>query len=414
MLAHRILAVLALMSAAGIEASGQEWTRFRGPNGAGVSAAKTVPVSWAAGDFNWRIELAGVGHASPVAWGDRLYIVSGDEQTGARILASIDADTGRTTWTKTFESKSHRKHQLNSFASSTPTVDANHVYVTWATPDAYKVVAVDHAGVLVWQTDVGPYKTGHGFGVSPIVFGDTLIVPNEQEGQSSLIALDRMTGQERWKVERNTQIAYSTPCVYAPNGRSPELIFSNWKHGITAIDPKSGRTNWEIAVFDEKHTETSIGSPIVHGDLVLGTCGWLGYATHTVAVRPDAKVAGKGREIYRVDRGAPLTTTPLVVNGLLFLWADNGIVTCVDALTGKEHWKQRIGGNFYASPVAVGEAVYCASTKGEMIVLAAAAAFKRLATNPILEASHSSPAVIRGTMFIRTFSHLISVGGPAS
>jgi outer membrane protein assembly factor BamB len=188
------------------------------------------------------------------------------------------------------------------------------------------------------------------------------------------------------------------------------LIFTNWEHGIMGIDPHTGRTNWEVQVFDQGHTETSIGSPIVAGDLVLGTCGWLGYATHTVAVRPDPDQPGKAAEVYRVDRGAPLTTTPLAVGGLLFLWADEGIVTCVDAATGKQHWRQRVGSMYYGSPVAVDGRVFCASRDGELVVLAADKEYRLLARNPLGEGTHSTPAVAHGRMYVRTFSHVLAVG----
>src|SRR6185503_6136836 len=101
------------------------------------------------------------------------------------------------------------------------------------------------------------------------------------------------------------------------------------------------------------HIETSIGSPLVSGDLVLGTCGWLGVALHTVAVRPDASKLNLATEVYRVDKGAPLSTTPLVARGCLFLWSDSGIVTCVDAATGEFAWRNRVGGTYYSSPIAV-------------------------------------------------------------
>lgn len=406
-----LFALSACLSFAGSECDAQNWDRFRGPNGSGTSDASTVPTGWTESDFNWRIELPGAGHASPVAWGTRLFLVSGDEKTGTRTVSCVDSRSGKTIWTKTFEAPTHRKHKLNSFASSSPALDEQRMYLCWATPDEYVVTALNHDGDEEWQVDLGGYKAGHGFGVSPIVFEDLLIVPNDQEGRSFIVALDKHTGQRRWKVDRETQATYSTPCVYAPAGRSPELIFTNWKLGITALNPATGRTNWEISAFDLSHSETAIGSPIVSGDLVYGTCGYLGYATHTVAVRPSRSTPGKSDEVFRVDRGAPLTTTPLVTHGLLVLWADKGIVTCVDSKTGSEQWKSRIGGTFYASPVAIGDAVYCASTNGEMIVLAASREFEELSRSPILETSHSSPAVVDGRMFIRTVSHLISIGG---
>ena len=392
-------------------ASAQEWTRFRGPNGSGLGEARNLPTQWTESDFNWRIELPGVGHSSPVLWEDRVFLTSGDEETGTRHVLAIDGQTGRTLWSRDFSSTKDRKHQLNSFASSTPAVDAERVYVTWATPQEYIVLALDHEGQPIWRVDLGPYKTGHGAGGSPIVHGDMVIVGNDQEGQSSTVALDRATGEVRWRVPRKTKVAYSTPCVHRPAGREAELIFTNWEHGVMAVDPATGKTNWEVQVFDQAHVETSIGSPIVVGDLVIGTCGWLGVATHSVAVRADVQKPGQASEVYRVDRGAPLTTTPLAVNGLLFLWADEGVVTCVDSATGTLAWRKRVGGTYYGSPVVAGGRVYCASRDGEMVVLAAERDYQLVARNPLGEGSHSTPAIAGGRMYVRTFSHLISLGG---
>jgi outer membrane protein assembly factor BamB len=392
-------------------AAGQEWTRFRGPNGAGVSTATTVPAVWTEDDFNWRVKLPGAGHSSPVFWGEKVFLVSGHEETGARIVQCLDRTDGRTLWTREYPAAHHKKHQLNTFASSTPTVDAEALYVTWATPEDYLVTALDHGGRQLWQVDLGPFKSGHGFGISPILYADMVIVGNDQEGDSAILALDRRTGLARWRVDRDTKTTYSTPCVYRRPGRPDELIFTNWQHGIMGIDPLSGRTNWEIQVFDTSHIETSIGSPVVVGELILGTCGWLGHATHTVAVRPGDTADDPVKEVYRVDRGAPLTTTPVAHDGLLFLWADNGIVTCTDAATGEVHWQRRVGGKYYGSPVVVGEHVYCLSVEGEAVVLAASKDYRLIARNPLGETSLSTPAVADGTLYLRTASHLSSIGG---
>jgi outer membrane protein assembly factor BamB len=385
-----------------------EWPRFRGPNGCGLGEAN-VPTEWTEQDFAWRVKLPGIGHSSPVVWGQRLFLTSADEETGTRYAICLDTETGRTLWRREFGAAKARKHELNSFASSTPAVDGRHVYITWATPQECVVLALDHAGAEKWRIDLGPYKAGHGAGVSPIVHEDMVVLGNDQEGASSIVALDCATGQTRWRIPRKTKVAYATPCVYRPAGWPPELVFTNWEHGIMGIDPQTGGTNWELQVFDQSHIETSIGSPVVAGDLLLGTCGWLGHATHTVAVRPDPG-SGSAKEVYRVDRGAPLCTTPLVVNGLVLLWADEGIVTCLDAVTGKEHWRSRVGGTFYGSPVAVGERVFCASRDGKMVVLAADKEYRLLARNELGEGSHSTPAIAQGRMYVRTFSQLIAVG----
>jgi outer membrane protein assembly factor BamB len=399
--------VLVLLSVS--PAPGQEWPRFRGPNGSGVSPATTVPVHWTDKDCAWKVALAGAGHSSPVLWGERVFVTSADEETGKRVVECLRAGDGGRLWSRDFPGPRHGKHPDNSFASATPAADGRRVYVCWANPQEYLVVAVDHDGKEAWRADLGPYRSGHGFGASPIVCGDLLIVPDDQDGPSTLVALDCATGQVRWKVPRRSKATYTTPCLYEPPGLPSELIVSSYEHGISGLDPKTGRTLWEADVFHKGHLETAIGSPVVAGDLVLGTCGWLGVRQEVIAVR-----AGESREVYHLDRAAPLCTTPLVKDDLLFLWSDGGIVTCADVRTGAVYWRDRVPGSYYASPVCAGDHLYGVSRDGDVIVLAAAKKFEMLARNPLGEGSHSTPAIAGGRLYVRTFTHLFCVGGKKS
>ncbi len=387
----------------------EPWNRFRGPNGSGVVRTDQIPTQWNADDFNWRVELPGQGHSCPVLWEDRLFVTSGNDQSGERIVLCFDADSGKQLWSKSFPAVSHGKHALNSFASATPAVDAKRIYVCWATPDQFAVVALSHQGQLQWQTDLGGFKAGHGFGTSPIVYGELLVVPNEQEGDSTLVALDVSTGKIQWKVPRSSKVTYSTPCVLSQPDEPDSLIFTNWQHGITAIDPANGQTRWEQKVFGPEQTETAIGSPIVYGNMVVGAAGWLTREKRIVALRAPEK--DRPAEVaFQFERRMPLCTTPIVVGNLMFLISDEGIGTCVDARTGQVHWQQRIGGTYYASPVSTGTHIYCASTQGDVVVLAATAEFKEVGKSPLGEGTHATPAIARGQMFFRTFSHLMSLG----
>ncbi len=398
-------------AAAGERATSPEWTRFRGPNGSGVSAAIGVPVRWSERDYLWKVTLPGIGHSSPVLWGEHLFITNGDEATGTRTVLCLDAGTGRRRWAREFVGSRDRKHPDNSLASATPAVDAHHVYVCWGTPKEYLVVTLDHDGREVWRADLGPFRGGHGFGASPIVHDDLLIVPNDQDGPSAIVGLDCATGTTRWKVPRHSKASYATPCVYRPRGGPAEVIVTSYEHGITSIDPKTGRVNWELDTFDKRHVETPIGSPIVAGSLVLATCGWLGVRQEVVAVRPIRPPQhGPAQEVYRITRNAPLCTTPLVKDDLLFLWSDGGVVTCADVRTGTVHWRERVPGSYYGSPVCVGGHLYAVSRSGDVVVLAAAKRFTLVARNPLGEGSHSTPAVANGRLYLRTFSHLIAVG----
>jgi outer membrane protein assembly factor BamB len=391
--------------------AGQEWTRFRGPNGSGVSLATTVPLRWTEKDYRWKADLPGVGHSSPVLWGDRIFVTSGDQKTGSRTLLCHRAGDGRQLWLRAFPGERHGKHADNSFASATPAVDDRRVYACWGSPKQLLVVALDHQGQEIWRADLGPFRAGHGFGASPIVHGDLVVVPNDQDGPGALLALDRATGKVRWKVPRRSKATYTTPCVYQARGRPAELIFTSYEHGITGIDPKNGRVSWEVEVFNKSHIETAIGSPIATDELVIGTSGWLGVRQEVVAVRPGTRGQdGKPQEAYRITRSAPLCTTPLVKDDLLFLWSDLGIVTCADLRTGKPYWRQRVPGSYYGSPVCVGKHVYCASREGEVLVLAAAKDYRLVSRNPLGEGSHATPAVAGGVMYLRTHGHLLAIG----
>jgi len=175
----------------------QEWTRFRGPNGSGVSDAKTVPVKWTDADYKWKIDLLGIGHSSPVVWGHRLFVTSADAAAGKRSLLCIDTGYGSTLWTRDFGLKRFRTHKNNSLASGTPTVDADHVYVLWQSPTTSPLIAYDHEGNQKWEYDLRPYKHGQGPGTSPIVYQDLVIVSNDHKQDSFLLAVDRRNGTER-------------------------------------------------------------------------------------------------------------------------------------------------------------------------------------------------------------------------
>ena len=167
---------------------------------------------------------------------------------------------------------------------------------------------------------------------------------------------------------------------------------------------------WEIDVFRKEHVESTIGSPIIAGDLVLGGSGYLSVHQEVIAVRPALSTGRRNVEqVYALDRGAPLCTTPLAVGKLLFLWSDEGIVTCADIRTGKPHWQKRIGGTYYASPICAGEHVYNISADGDVVVLAATDKYQLVARNPLGEPSHSTAAVANGMLYLRTFSKLFAL-----
>jgi outer membrane protein assembly factor BamB len=245
-----------------------------------------------------------------------------------------------------------------------------------------------------------------------MLFEDLVILADEQDGESSIVALDRQTGQTRWEVARRTEkAAYSTPCIYRPDEGPPQLLVTSWAHGVSSLDPRTGEANWEQAVF--KHRV--VGSPVVAGGLVFGSCGTGGVGRQMFAVKPGNPATGVPSEIaYELKGSLPYVCTPVAHGDLLFIWFDRGVVTCLDAPSGEIVWRERIGGDYFGSPVRVADRLYCISREGEMVVLAASREFQELARIDLEERSHSTPAVADGVMYLRTASHLMSLGASSA
>jgi outer membrane protein assembly factor BamB len=399
----------------------QEWSRFRGPNGTGISHASTVPTKITGSDLNWKVELPGTGHSSPVLWGERIFLTTTGDKLGGLFVLCLNAKDGRLLWRRDFALTPFARHEFNSFASSTPAVDGERVYVVWNEPEHLRLAALDHDGQPVWQRDFGPFVSQHGCGISPVVCGNKVILGNEQDdvkfvrettrsGKSFVVAVDATTGRTLWQTPRQSAVvAYSTPCVYEPKNGTPSLIFNSQGHGIYAVDPDTGHVLWDYAqAFDKR----SVSSPIIAGDIILGSCGSGGGGSFVTAIRAgDAKAGRKPELAYQMKKSAPYVPTGLVAGNLVWFWSDGGIVTCLDAPTGSIRYQERVGGSYFGSPVWVEGRLFCISTAGELVVLEASDRFNLLHRFPLNELCHSTPAVALGRMFIHTEKHLISLGG---
>jgi outer membrane protein assembly factor BamB len=403
-----LLATVALRSLA----AEPPWIRFRGPNGCGVSDAATIPTDWSAKDYRWRVSLPGIGYSSPVIWEDRLYITSTIEEEARLIILCLSTADGSVLWSTSVNCKPHPKYKANIDASTTPALDTDRLYAAWATPDEHVVIALDRRqGKELWRRDLGPYVAEDGFGASPVLAGDVLVVANDQDegGTSSYLGLDRATGQIRWKVDRTSKKAsFSTPCLFQPEGGRAQVILTSCAHGITSLDPASGRKNWELPVFDVRAT----GSPLIAGAMIFATNGAGTSGKYLVAARPGIPEQGvPPEELYRIKEAVPYVPTPVARWPLVFLWSDRGVATCIDGPTGKVHWRERVGGEYLCSPVCVGQAIYGNAKNGEMVVLAAADKYEVLARIDLGEPTNSTPAVADGVMYLRTLSHLMALGG---
>ncbi|HUV64290.1 MAG TPA: PQQ-binding-like beta-propeller repeat protein [Sedimentisphaerales bacterium] len=402
-------------------AEGQGWTRFRGPNGQGISDATTIPIKWTQSDFNWKATLPGGGHGSPVVWKDKVFLTCEDPNSPGGMLLTLGVSDGHTLWSRRYKLTDYRHHNDNCLAVSTPAVDAQRVYVLWQTSSEVILAALDHDGRPVWQRDFPGIYSRFGPGTSPALLGDIVVFSHEHwaegpEGgkhQSSWIALDCKTGRTRWTTSRNSaEISYSTPCVYAPDGREPQLIFTSWAHGVTGVEPQTGRVTWEAQSVLPARV---VSSPVLADDMIIGTCGKGAAGLQLSAVRPGSAddPASAGLVYKCIGKSAPYVPTPLAKDGLLFTFHDQGDVSCLNIKDGQVLWSQKPGGKFYGSPVWVNGLLYCINRAGEVLVIRAAATYELLAINPLGEASQATPAVADGKMYLRTWSGLISIGGPS-
>ena len=399
--------------------NGQEWTRFRGPNGTGVSDCQTIPVRWAEDQYDWKIELPGRGHSSPVVWGDKVFLLSADPDNATRYVLCYSALDGSETWVRKYESETHSIHSRSSFASSTPAVDAERVYVAWSMPQKTTLKAFDHAGNEVWDLDLGRWVGRHGFGTSPILYQNMLILhfsqqtdklePGDELGESLMMAFDRRTGDELWRTPLDSagSVCYSVPFIYEPQVGPPELVCANTGNGVFSLDPLTGKENWSFNAFKMR----TVASPIFSGGYVFGSTGSGGGGNYIVAIKP-----GDPPELaYELKNSsefkAPYVPCMLAKGDKVFMLYDRGFASCVDAPTGKVHWCVRTGAAFSGSPVLAGNRIYCIDEEGIVWVIAAdETEYRLLAKNPLNEASRSTPAVSGGKLFLRTYSHLFCIG----
>lgn len=391
----------------GVSAGADNWSRFRGENGTGLSSLQGLPTTWTDSDYAWTVEFANVGHSSPVVWGKSLFVTTATEGGTQRFLHCLNADSGAELWQQSLSFKESAKHLKNSWASSTPATDGERVYVIFADDESHVVAAWDFQGQQVWTRNLGSFGKDHGQGVSPIVAGDLVIVPNDQPGPSSILALNAKSGEVVWSVERPiAQTSYSTPMLIPGDGGSAQLICLSQAAGVTSFDVQTGRLNWQTAAMPMR----TVASPVASDGIIIAFCGSGGSGKYLMAVNSAEGLQPEARLVFDRKVQLPYVPTPIVYNGLLFLWGDAGVLNCLEMPTGREIWKERINGAaFSGSPICVNGVIYAITEDGEVIVVRAARDFELLGRVALGQKSHSTPAVANGHLYLRTFNKLFAL-----
>ncbi|HVU86642.1 MAG TPA: PQQ-binding-like beta-propeller repeat protein [Pirellulales bacterium] len=401
-----VTAAFALLAVVCTGTHAEDWPGWRGPRGDGTSDEKGIPTRWnATENIAWKIALPGVGHASPIVWQDHVFLVSCLPDSADRVLIALDRSSGRTLWQRTVvNAPLEDKHELNSFASSTPTTDGRLVYVTFLAGDDMIVAAYDFAGEQKWLVRPGEFHSRHGYCSCPVLFEDKVIVNGDHDGDSYLVALDRATGKTAWKTMREHKTrSYVTPLIRQIEG-APQLLLSGSKT-VASYDPRTGKQIWVI----DGPTEQFVASMVYDGKLLFMTAGFPDH--HILAIRPGGHGNITETHIaWRTTENTSYVPSPIVVGGYFLVVADNGIASCYEAATGRRTWKQRIGRRYSASLVTAEGLVYFTSDDGLTTVVRPGETFDAVAENELGEPCYASLAISHGQIFQRSDKHLYCIG----
>ena len=392
--------------------TGADWARFRGPNGSGIATDKDVPVKWAERNVLWKTALPGSSHSSPIVVKGKVYLLSATQSQ--RLLVCIDAVKGSQIWARPVPGNVGRTHPRSSLASATPCSDGEKVYCVFWDGRKVALFAYDTAGKQLWKRDLGAFKSQHGPGFSPIVYGGKVIVNNDQDGKASLQAFHASSGEPAWSVKRTAYRAcYSTPFVLEQGTAAAELIVASTA-GLTGYNPADGKELWKYTWSFTGMPLRTVGSPVTDGGLVFLAAGDGSGARALIAV----KLGGKGdvtrtHLAWEKDSDTPYVPSMLAYKGHLYTVTDDGRATCYDGKSGKELWRNRLGAKVSSSPVLIDGKIYAIDEKGDVFVFEAKPErFKLLARNKLDETIFSTPAVSNGRLYVRTARHLICVGKP--
>ncbi len=387
----------------------ENWPGWRGPRGDGSSAEVNIPTRWSAtSNLVWQTALPGVGHASPIVWGDRVFTVAAIPETEGRDLLCLDRKSGKILWQQTVvKSPFEKKHKLNSHASSTPVTDGKLIYVAFLDVQEMVVAAYDFQGHQKWLARPGAFKSVHGFCSSPVLHKDKVIVNGDHDGDSYLVALDRATGKTLWKTPReNRTRSYCVPLIRQLSGRT-QMILSGDKT-VASYNPDDGKLHWII----HGPTEQFVASLVYNqkADLLFMTGGFPEH--HLLAIRhtgsgnvTDTAIAWHNTKASCVA----YVPSPISEGNYFLVVSDSGYANCFEAATGNLLWQEKLG-EHHASLVSANEHVYFLNDDGVMNVVKPGTEFVRAARNELGEACFASPAISQGQLFIRGEKHLFCIG----
>ncbi|MDA1092365.1 MAG: PQQ-binding-like beta-propeller repeat protein [Acidobacteria bacterium] len=393
------------------------WPRWRGPSGQGVVEGSGYVDTWSeTTNVRWRTPVPGVGHSSPIVWGDQVFLTTSRDGGRRLSVLSFRRSDGALLWeTDAPDGRVEQHHDKNTPASATPTTDGERVYASFGSRG---LLAVDFDGSVVWHRDLGQIENYHGPAGSPLLYGDTVIIYQDQGASfgaginrnasgAFVIALDAASGETRWRTERSASVGWGSPIAISL-GDHDELIVSS-SRDVRSYAPTTGEELW----LCEGNLFEVIPTPVVGLGLVFCTSGRAGP---TLAIRPGGRGdVTKSHVAWKTTRGSPFVPSPLLYGDYLYTLNDmSSIVTCLNARTGETVWQERLGRPqqeaISASPVVVDDKLFITNDDGVTYVLRTGPTFELLHTNDIGARTLASPALVDGVWYIRTVDGLIAIG----
>lgn len=366
-----------------------DWPGWRGPYHDGIST-ESVPTEWSEShNVVWKSKLPGRGHASPVVVGDQIFLATADDRAQTQSVLAVDRRTGKWRWQTeilegAFESELHAE---NSHASSTIACDGTRLFVTFLNDRRIWCSALSLEGEELWRQDVGGFRSKFGYSASPLVYQSLVILAADHADGGFIAALDRGTGNIVWRRRRPAAASYASPRVVTLGGIEQVVICGCDQ--VMSYNPQTGAELWSV----QGTTEATVGTPVVSGELVIVSGGYPG--AETVALDGTGKVAWRVREKCYVP-------SLLATDGFLYLMQDDGIARCLEAATGKERWKHRVGGKFRASPTRIGDYIYATDMAGRTVVYRVNPdKFELVSESTLGTEGFASPAVSQGQLFLR-------------
>ena len=443
-----LVASLVAADAIDAEVALRNWPQWRGPAFNGTAPNGSAPTIWSETEnVKWKFKIPGEGSATPIVWDDQVFLLTAIEtaktdaiptaepppppagdrprrgpggDVGGRsdkpttpvqfVIISLDCKTGKPLWQKTArEQVPHEGHHRDhGFASGSPVTDGEHVFAHFG---SFGLYCYDMKGNLVWEKDLGDMQTRNSFGEgsSPALHGDTIVVNWDHEGEDFIVALDKKTGKERWRQQRDEPTTWSTPLVVEHGGKAQVVVCATNK--IRSYDLATGAQIWECGGM----TTNVIPTPISEGGRLYATSGYRGAALLAIQLGRTGDLTGTDAIAWQHGKATPYVPSPLLVNGRLYFYSgNNGILSCCDAANGKQLIEaQRIDellGGVYASPVCADGRIYLVGRDGKTVVIKQSDTLEILATNILDDRIDASPAIVGKNIFLRGHQSLYCIG----